>query len=429
LADVVVMMRPRAELRGDMLSVEYLSELPETILTDGNRLRQAIVNIVGNAVKFTCNGQVRIKVYFLRQWRDNQPAVKIDIADTGIGIAEEVLPQLFQPFNQGDAATSQKYGGTGLGLAISRHIAELLGGELTVTSVRGGGSTFTLIVPAGDLKEVKIFRQPAEIIEDLGANNYLQDSKNLSGVRVLVAEDSIDNQELIGIMLSKVGAKVVFAENGRIAVHKAESEFFDVILMDLNMPEMDGYEATRLLRSRGYDRPILALTANVMSDDKERCLAAGCNDHLGKPIDRMQMIRTIAWHAGKVIPESADIGQAIKENPAGNDNGIISQYVDDPDIMPILGGYVERLGNQVDEMRAALGDARFEDLHRLAHRMKGSGGNYGYPMLTDAAKNLEDAAKAQDLRSAGEALHKVALLCQAIEKGFHNYSTAGASPS
>jgi CheY-like chemotaxis protein len=429
LADVASTMRPRAGLRGNMLSVEYLSILPETILTDGNRLRQAIMNLVGNAVKFTENGQVRIKVFFLHQWRDNQPAVKIDIADTGIGISEEVLSRLFQPFNQGDVITSQKYGGTGLGLAISRHIMELLGGELTVQSVRGGGSTFTLIAPAGDLKGIKFFLQPVEIIEDLGAHNYLQDSENLAGVTILVAEDSIDNQELIGIMLSKAGAKVVFAENGRIAVDKAQNEFFDVILMDLNMPEMDGYEATRLLRSRGYDRPILALTANVMSDDKERCLAAGCNDHLGKPVNYMQMIRTIAWHAGKVIPESADIVQVIKENPANNDNEIISQYIDDPDIMPILGGYVDRLGNQVDEMRSALGDARFEDLHRLAHKMKGSGGNYGYPMLTDAAKNLEDAAKTQDSQSAGEALHKIALLCQAIEKGFRNYVSAGEIPS
>ncbi|MGD0656067.1 MAG: CHASE domain-containing protein [Thermoguttaceae bacterium] len=429
LADMASTMRPRADLRGNVLSVEYLSELPETIYTDFNRLRQAIVNLVGNAIKFTENGQVRIKVSFLRQWQDGQPAVKFDIVDTGIGIRKEVLPQLFQPFNQGDVVTSQKYGGTGLGLAISRHIAELLGGELTVKSMCGGGSTFTLIVPAGDLKGVKIFRQPSEIIQDLSEYNYPQDAKILSGVRVLVADDSIDNQELIKIMLSRAGAKAVIAENGRIALDKAESEFFDVILMDLNMPEIDGYEATRLLRSRGYDRPILALTANVMSEDKQRCLAAGCNDHLSKPIDRAQMIRIVAWHTGKVIPESADIVPDIKENPPGDDNAIISLYVDDPDIMPILDGYVERLAGQVEEMRAALGNAQFTDLQRLAHRMKGSGGNYGYPMLTDAAKDLEEAAKAQDVQSAGAALHKVALLCRTIENGYRNYNTAGASPS
>jgi PAS domain S-box-containing protein len=429
LADVAGTMQPRAELRGNALSVEYLDELPETIYTDFNRLRQAIVNLLGNAVKFTENGQVCIKVSFLRQWRGDRPAVKFDIVDTGIGIREEVLPQLFQPFNQGDVVISQKYGGTGLGLAISQHIAELLGGELTVKSLYGGGSTFTLIVPAGDLKGVKIFQQPSEIIEDLSRNDYSQDAKILLGVKVLVAEDSIDNQELIKIMLSRAGAKSVIAVNGRIAVDKAESEFYDVILMDLNMPEMDGYEATRLLRSRGYDRPILALTANVMSEDKERCLAAGCNDHLNKPINRAQMIRIIAWHAGKVIPESADILPDVIENPPSEDNAIISLYVDDPDIMPILDGYVERLGGQVDEMRAALGNTQFEDLQRLAHRMKGSGGNYGYPMLTDAAKDLEEAAKTQDVQLAGAALHKIALLCRAIENGYRNYNTAGASPS
>ncbi len=426
LAEVAGMMRPRAELRGDMLSVEYMTELPETILIDANRLRQAIVNIVGNAVKFTENGQVRIKVHFLPHWRDNRPAVKIDVADTGIGISEEFLSHLFQPFNQGDAATSQKYGGTGLGLAISKHILELLEGELAVKSVRGGGSTFTIIIPAGDLMGVKIFQKPQEIIEDPGPNNYPHDSQNLSGLKILLAEDNFDNQELIKITLSRAGAKVAIAENGRIAVEKALNESFDVILMDLNMPDMDGYEATRLLRSRGYDRPILALTANVMSDDRERCLAAGCNDHLGKPIDNMQMLRTIAWHAGKVIPESADFSPNIKKIPPGNENEIISLYADDPDIMPILGGYVNRLAAQVDEMRTALGNAQFADLHRLAHKLKGSGGNYGFPMLSHAAKKLEDAAKIQDLESAGKTLHNLALLCQAIEKGSRIYNPPGA---
>jgi PAS domain S-box-containing protein len=429
LADVAATMRPRAEQRGNLLTVEYLSELPETICTDGNRLRQAIVNLVGNAVKFTENGKVCIKVSFLHQWRNNEPAVKIAIADTGIGISEDILPLLFQPFNQGDVALSQKFGGTGLGLSISRHIAELLSGEITVESVYGQGSTFTIIVPTGDLQGIKIFQQPSKFSGDLNENAGLSDPMNLSGLKILVVEDSMDNQELIQIMLTKAGAKVAIAQNGRIAVNKAEAELFDVILMDMNMPEMDGFEATRLLRSQGYYRPILALTANAMSEDREHCLEAGCNAHLTKPIDRPQMIRTIAEHAGKIIPESADISQFVGDDNPINDDAIISLYVDDPDIVPILDGYVKRLGSQVNDMRVALTNAQFVDLQRLAHMMKGSGGNYGYPMLTEAAKDLEDAAKAQDIQSAVRALHQVVSLCQAIEKGYHDSNIAGASLS
>ena len=429
LADVAGMMRPRAELRGDVLSIEYLTALPETILTDGNRLRQAIVNIVGNAVKFTANGQVRVKVSFLPQWRESGPAVKIDVVDTGVGIAEDVLPRLFQPFNQGDAATSQKYGGTGLGLAISKHILQLLHGDITVNSARGAGSTFTITVPSGDLKGVKIFQKPMEIMEGPAAEHQPRDSNILSGLKILLAEDNPDNQEFIRIILTRAGAQVAVAENGRVAVDKALAEFFDVILMDINMPEMDGYEATRLLRSRGYDRPILALTANVMAEDRQRCLAAGYNDHLGKPVDRAQMLLTIAWQAGRIIPEAADLSpQDGGDAHPADETEIISIYADDPDIVPILEGYVARLQAQVDDMRAALGNAQFVDLQRLAHRLKGSGGNYGYPMLTEAAGKLEEAAKARDLRSAGEALHRIALLCQAIERGFAKYN-AGAMPS
>lgn len=429
LANVASMMRPRAQLRGNILSVEYLSELPETIHTDGDRLRQAIVNLAGNAIKFTENGQVRIRVSLLGQWRNGGPAVKIEVVDTGIGIRDAVLPQLFQPFNQGDVATSQKFGGTGLGLAISRHIAELLSGELNAESLYGGGSTFTMIVPTGDLEGVKILQHPSEIIEDLDENPYSLDAKDLSGLNILVAEDSIDNQELIRIMLCRAGATVEIAENGRIAVQKAESESFDVILMDMNMPEMDGYEATRLLRIREYDRPILALTANAMIEDKERCLAAGCNDYLSKPIDRVRMMRSIAWHAGKPITELADEEYTVKESPPSNEDSITSLYVDDPEIMPILDGYIGRLGGQVDGMRGALADAKFVDLQRLAHKMKGSGANYGYPMLTDAAKELENAAKAQDVQSAAETLNKIASLCRAIEKGYYKHAAAGAIQS
>jgi CheY-like chemotaxis protein/HPt (histidine-containing phosphotransfer) domain-containing protein len=355
--------------------------------------------------------------------------VKIEVADTGIGIREEVLPNLFQPFNQGDASVTQKFGGTGLGLAISHHIAKLLGGDLAGESVFGEGSVFTLIVPTGDLQGVEILQQPSEIIDVPSGHTHLLDAKVLSGLRILVAEDSIDNQELIRTLLCGAGAQVEIAENGLIAVKKAESESFDAILMDMNMPEMDGYEATRLLRSRGYDRPILALTANAMADDMKISLIAGCNDHLNKPIDRPQMIRSIARHTGKTVPESADSLQVVEQNNPVDNDAIVSLYIDDPEIMPILDGYVQRLNGQVDEMRTALADARFEDLQRLAHRMKGSGSNYGYPMLTETAKELEDAAKARDVQSAAQALHKIALLCMAIQNGYHNTIPNGAFSS
>ncbi len=355
--------------------------------------------------------------------------MKIEVIDSGIGISEEVLPQLFQPFNQGDLAYTKKYGGTGLGLAISRHIAHLLNGELTVKSIYGKGSTFTLIVPAGDIRGVPILWNPAEVFKDVKDDSCLRESGDLSGIRVLLAEDGPDNQELIRILLCKAGAAVEIAENGLVAVNKAEKDSFHVILMDMNMPEMDGYEATRLLRSRGYAGPILALTANAMSGDKERCLSAGCNEHLSKPIDRQEMMQTIARFAAKAIPQSTGEAQIVEEEPPSADQSIVSLYADDPDIVPILGDYVEHLGGQVDEMRTALASGRFADLRRFAHRIKGSGGNYGYPSLTDAAKDLEEAAKMQDARSAEEALHKVASLCRAIRQGYqaYNMSEAGLS--
>ena len=296
LTDVASIVRPRAEQHGVSFSIEYTGAIPETILTDGARLRQAIINLAGNAVKFTEEGSVRTVASFLSEGWDGQPALRIEVIDTGIGIREEVLPQLFQPFCQGDAAVSRKFGGTGLGLAISHHIARLLGGDLTATSVWGQGSTFTLTIPTGSLEDIRMLQRPTEMEHETAGHVWQPTAEDLRGVRVLLAEDGFDNRELIRTILQKAGAEVETAENGRLAVAKAESSPFDLILMDINMPEMDGYEATRLLRDRGYGGPIVALTANAMSDDSNRCRTAGCNEYLTKPIDRALLIRTIAAH-------------------------------------------------------------------------------------------------------------------------------------
>ena len=418
LADVASVVRPRAVENGLALTVEYRGELPETILTDGARLRQAIVNLAGNAVKFTEHGSIRIVASFLTAWRDAQPAVRIEVIDTGIGICREVIPQLFQPFTQGDASVAQKHGGTGLGLTISSHMAQILGGELTVTSVWGQGSTFSLTVPTGSLKGIAMLHQPAEVEQTTAEQTAKSTGPDLQDVRVLLAEDGVDNQRLIEAILKKAGAEVETVENGRLALVKAENEPFDLILMDMNMPEMDGYEAARTLRDHGYAKPILALTANAMSDDSQRCLAAGCNEYMAKPIDRTQLIQMIATHVGKHTAAGEAMPRRTEISPTREDGSIVSRFADDPEIAEILGGFVKRLAAQVEAMRTGYESGRHDDLRRLAHRLKGAGGSYGYPSLTEACGALEEATRSSDQRAEAAALDAVAAISKGIQQGY-----------
>lgn len=418
LADVASLMRPRAESRGVSFLVEFTGELPETVLTDGARLRQAVINLVGNAIKFTERGSVRVVTTFLRDWHGDQPAVKIEVIDTGIGIRPEVLPNLFQPFNQGDSKIAQRFGGTGLGLAISRHIAQMLGGDLDLTSVWGQGSTFTLTIPTGDLDGIAILQRPTEVEQETSGQVWRATTKDLNGVRILLAEDGYDNRELIRTVLCTAGAEVETAENGRIALEKTESGVFDVILMDMNMPEMDGYEATRNLRDRGYIGPILALTANAMAGDSAQCLAAGCNEHMAKPINRTHLIRTIARYVHRDVTADLEIPEPAKDTSLRDEGVMISEFIDDPDMAEIIAGFVGRLGGQFVAMGQAFADGQYDELRRLAHMLKGAGGSYGYPALTDACKALEDAAKAHDNSAVDAALDMVGAMIRAIENGF-----------
>ena len=379
-----------------------------------------IVNLVGNAVKFTENGKIRISVSFLPQWQSGQSAVSVEVTDTGIGIRPEALRRLFQPFTQAENSTTRKYGGTGLGLAISRKIVTALGGDLTVESTFGEGSTFTVTVPTGDISGVNLLESPGEVIcEAEAGTRWTPGAGTLRGVKILLAEDSIDNQTLLRTVLGNIGAEVEVVENGRLAVERAETGAFDVVLMDMNMPEMDGYEATRRLRDRGYSRPILALTANAMSGDCERCLAAGCDTHLAKPIDRRQLIEAVAQYVvsetSQTATATASPSRAVTPDQSG---GISSQFVDDPQLADILPGFVERLPGQLDALCEALEEERLEDVERLAHRITGAGGSYGYPTLTEVAKSLELAARSRDAGGAAAALAGVKEVCVAIQVGW-----------
>ncbi|MBN2294947.1 MAG: PAS domain S-box protein [Pirellulales bacterium] len=301
LCEVVSLMRVRANAKNLPLEIEYEGPIPRTIQSDPTQLRQILINLIGNAIKFTEVGQVRLVTRLLHAHSD-EPKMQFDVVDTGIGMNEEQIDRLFKPFHQADTSTTRKFGGTGLGLTISKRLAAKLGGDITVKSVPDRGSTFTLMIKTGPLQDVKLLNSPTEA--QLPAKD--EDKSNASSAkldcRVLLAEDGPDNQRLIAFLLRKAGADVVVAVNGKIAhdlALKAQNEGkpFDVILMDMQMPVMDGYDATTRLREARYTSPIIALTAHAMSTDRDKCLAAGCDNYMTKPIEREQLVSMVAEYA------------------------------------------------------------------------------------------------------------------------------------
>ena len=299
ISEVASLLRVRSNAKGLDLSVEYEGPIPETIQSDAMRLRQILMNIVGNAIKFTATGGIRV-VTSIEHPLAESPMLKVQVIDTGIGISKDVIDSLFQPFVQADTSTSRRFGGTGLGLAISRQLAGLLRGDITVSSNPDKGSTFTLCISTGSLEGIRLLESPSEgeqtVIE---AARATASPRLLPDTCILLVEDGPDNQRLIGFLLKKAGADVCLAENGEIAVRlaeaaRAEGRTFDAILMDMQMPVMDGYEATRRLRATGHSVPIIALTAHALKDDRQKCLNAGCDDYLPKPINRAELVATIA---------------------------------------------------------------------------------------------------------------------------------------
>jgi len=298
--EVISIMRVRAEGKNLTISASYETAVPETIATDPVRFRQILMNLLGNAIKFTEAGSIR--VVFAMQESEGGNRLLIRVKDTGIGIPEETLPQLFQPFSQADTSTTRRFGGTGLGLQISRRLANLLGGTITVSSKVGLGSEFTLSIETGDLtgtamlspKQIKTRVAGTPSLPSVESTPSRTDADTLEGVRVLLCEDGPDNQRLITHYMTKAGAEVQLAQNGQVAIDRlnADSEPFDLILMDMQMPVLDGYSATRQLRELGRTLPIIALTAHAMPGDRTKCLEAGCDEFLTKPINRQQLIST-----------------------------------------------------------------------------------------------------------------------------------------
>jgi signal transduction histidine kinase/CheY-like chemotaxis protein len=299
VGDVVSLLRPRAYEKQLRLETRLKGSIPETIHSDPTRLHQILVNLTGNAIKFTEHGGITLRLEFVAGTDTSGPKLAIDVVDTGIGLSPEDQARVFEAFAQADASLTRRHGGTGLGLTISRALARLLGGDLTVDSGRGRGSVFRATFATGKLDGVRMLSALPDL--DLTAERPVPTIRAapepLRG-RVLLAEDGPDNQALISLVLRRAGLAVELASDGQIAFEAAlaardRGEPFDLIVMDMQMPLMTGYEATAALRGEGFALPILALTAQAMTGDREKCLAAGCNEYLSKPIDRTLLVELV----------------------------------------------------------------------------------------------------------------------------------------
>jgi signal transduction histidine kinase/ActR/RegA family two-component response regulator len=297
--DATSMMNLRVKERNLELQLTIQSPIPDSFDGDPTRLRQILVNLLSNAIKFTSHGRVELQLGY-RPPADGSECGELTFAvkDSGIGMTSEQLGKLFRPFTQADSSTTRKFGGTGLGLTISRRLANMMEGDLTVASEYGVGSTFTLTIPATSAQFVTETTRAAEEVTESPAKVTIDGAGVLAGRQVLVAEDGADNQKLIRFLLKKAGAEVFLVENGQLAVdyllHATQAgDLPDVVLMDMQMPVLDGYSATRRLRDLGFDRPIVALTAHAMGGDRDKCLDAGCTNYVTKPIDRQKFFGTI----------------------------------------------------------------------------------------------------------------------------------------
>jgi PAS domain S-box-containing protein len=411
-------MSVKAQEKGIALQLEVDGRIPVRIQSDPARLRQILTNLVGNALKFTEQGCVRLR---LALQADTDPvSLRFDVIDTGIGIAPDKVAAVFDPFVQADSSVNRRFGGTGLGLAISRRFARALGGDIVATSLPGQGSTFSATVATGTLEGVALL-DAAELAPLADALPETSDARWVfpHGVRILVVDDGDENRELIATVLGEYGVVPEQAENGQVAVDKALAQPFDLILMDMQMPVMDGFTATGRLRAAGFAGPIIALTANAMRGFEEEVLAAGCSAYLTKPIDIDTLLAAIAQRVGGqreavVAKEAAAVAAAAPPAapPAAPvvPGAVHSRLATQARMRGLIERFIERARNNLPQFEQALSAKDAAELARLGHWLKGAGGTVGFDAFTEPAAELELAAKADDLAGCGRHLAQIRAL-------------------
>ncbi len=464
LEDVRALMSIRAEQKGLDFWIEYINEIPEMIISDSMRVKQILLNLVGNSIKFTQKGSVKVCVSCSQE----EEVISFQIVDTGIGISEEKRQQLFHAFVQGDTEVTRKFGGTGLGLTISLQLAEMLGGSIEVNSILGMGSSFKAMIKTGPLKNARFLTQVE--LENVKSINVDDDNiriEQLSG-RILVAEDNPDNQKLLEFYLNKSGVKYLTVSNGQEALRHALDEEFDLVLLDMQMPVMDGYVAAKKLRDRGFVKPIIGLTANNLEAEIKKSIDAGCDKVLSKPYNWNSLFSLLKEYIGAkgtnqhvvVLKPASDIemrtsgielesGQdgwsnsgdknTTTEPPpvlSASDSPILSQmYDDNTDFRPLIIEFLEGLDKYIRNVEGLVKTKKWSDLKAVAHDISGVSGMYGYPECSELAKKLrlscmqkDDSTIVGNVAALVKCLHRMGLGLKVIrgESLTGNSSLAGA---
>ena len=375
-----------AQQRGLELSAHYLPPLPPHIHSDPTRLRQILLNLLSNALKFTQRGAVRMLV----SCDISAQELVVSVLDSGIGIDDQQRERLFQAFVQADSSITRRYGGTGLGLSLARQLTQGLGGDLQVESSLGAGSLFVVRIPTGPLN-------PADLVSDLSGWNSATAITPVAVAalapppcclcgRVLLAEDNPYNQQLLGQRLTRLGITVVIASNGEEAVSRVMAEPFDLVLMDVQMPVMDGLEATQLLREALCPVPIVALTAHSLKSHSDQAKTAGCNDFLTKPVDWTAFYRVLTTY----LPVKSECGCAETHSVAVPSTALPAEE----ELVAVLGErFRHSLPSTLTELEQALQEGKFDRVAHLAHQIKGVAGGVGYIALGAVAATLETAAQ------------------------------------
>jgi PAS domain S-box-containing protein len=378
LGSLNTMLGQKAKEKNLLLTFESSGEIPETVLGDPTRLTQIIINLVGNAIKFTKEGSVRVEANLQKEDGDNY-YIEFSVTDTGIGIAPDQLEHIFDRFRQADTNTTRSYGGTGLGLSIAKQMIELQGGQIEVTSEVDKGSVFTFTLP---------FKKINSTQNNGSDKNIKQKLSDLSDKKILVAEDNPINIKFVSSLFNEYNISAEFAKTGKEAVEKLRNGSFDIVLMDIEMPEMNGYEATKVLREElNSNVPIIAMTAHAMAGESEKCLKSGMDAYISKPISSELLFETMLLllsaerphhQIDQPLPKITNL-QFLKKSMRDN-----QQVIDET-----LDLFLKQIPEDLAELKIAIGEEDYSSIKKITHSMKSSVSVMGISIMLPILEKME----------------------------------------